>query len=255
MLAVFLAFTLGGLLVEDLLGQTTYSRYLLAVPPVLAVFLLREPVAAAVARPVALVAGLTALAVVLTVGTLRSDAARWEAASALVAEGVDPMSIAAGQEWSGWHTGGVAVHARRDAPGDQAWWTGMFSDASECWLVTLDGRDRRATGWCGRAPASGCTGRSGPAELLALVGYQRSGLLLRESAVRQTRQWPHVTMRCGLLGPPHSGHSTVASVCVLCTCSARAAWTASSPAQGQPTWASVQRAVSIAMVRLLGCPR
>ena len=141
-LAVFLALTLGGLLGEDLLGQATYSRYLLVVPPVLAVFLLREPGAVRWRRPVALVAGLTALAVVLTAGTLRSDAARWQAASALVAEGVDPMSIAAGQEWSGWHTAGVAVHARRDAPGDQAWWTGMFADASECWLVTLDGRPR-----------------------------------------------------------------------------------------------------------------
>jgi hypothetical protein len=52
------------------------------------------------------------------------------------------MAIAAGQEWSGWHTSGVAVHGRRDAPGDQAWWTGMFSDASECWLVAMDPGER-----------------------------------------------------------------------------------------------------------------
>jgi hypothetical protein len=71
--------------------------------------------------------------------------------------------------------------------------------------------------------------------------------------VRQARQWPQVTIRSGLLGSPHSGQSTIASVpaCALWTCWARVAWTASSPAQGQPTWASVQRAVSIAMARLL----
>ena len=140
----FLVCTLGGLLVEDLLGQTTYSRYLVVVPPVLAVFLLRSvrPVREARAASVALLAGLCGLAVVLTAGTLRSDAARWRAAEALVADGVEPMQIAAGQEWSGWHTGGVAVHDRRDAPGDLAWWTGMFGDASECWLVTMDGHDR-----------------------------------------------------------------------------------------------------------------
>jgi len=140
----FLVLTLGGLLVEDLLGQTTYSRYLVVVPPVLAVFLLRgaRPARGARAASVAVLAGLCGLAVVLTAGTLRSDAARWRAAEALVAEGVDPMQIAAGQEWSGWHTGGVAVHDRRDAPGDLAWWTGMFGDASECWLVTMDGHHR-----------------------------------------------------------------------------------------------------------------
>jgi len=143
-LTTFLALSMGGLLVEDALGQTTYSRYLLVLPPVLAVFLLRTPRPPAPARvgSVALLAALCALAVVLTVGTLRSDAARWRAAELLVAQGVDPMEIAAGQEWSGWHTGAVAVHDRRDAPGDEAWWTGMFSDASECWLVTMDDRER-----------------------------------------------------------------------------------------------------------------
>jgi len=145
--SAFLALTLGGLLVEDVLGQTTYSRYLLVLPPVLAAFLLREPrPARSGVRPGAASAGLLcvlcALAAVLTAGTLRSDAARWQAAASLVAQGVDPMQIAAGQEWSGWHTSGVAEHDQRDAPGDVAWWTGMFGDASECWLVAMDGRPR-----------------------------------------------------------------------------------------------------------------
>jgi hypothetical protein len=72
--------------------------------------------------------------------------------------------------------------------------------------------------------------------------------------VRQARQWPQVTMRSGLLGSPHSGQSTVASepACAFSTCWVRAAWTASSPPQGQPRWAWVQRAVSLAMARLLG---
>ncbi|PZA22948.1 hypothetical protein DMO24_02340 [Modestobacter versicolor] len=83
--------------------------------------------------------------------------------------------------------------------------------------------------------------------------HQRSGLFARESAVRQARQWPQVTMRSGLLGSPHSGQSTVASAWVLSTSWARAACAAGSPAQGQPRWDSVQRAVSVAMARLLGC--
>jgi hypothetical protein len=145
-LTPFVALTLAGLLVEDLLGQTTYSRYLVALPPVLAVFLLRTaPRPAAVrarAAPAVLSAALCALAVVLSIGTLRSDAARWQVAQSLVDHGVAPMSIAAGQEWAGWHSAVVAVHARRDSPGDVAWWTGMFSDASECWLVAMDPGER-----------------------------------------------------------------------------------------------------------------
>jgi hypothetical protein len=145
----FLALTAAGLLVQDVVGQTTYSRYLLALPPVLAVLVLQSVPSAAAAPPrrawvgaSVLLAASCALAVVLTAGTLRSDTARWTAAQELVDAGVDPMSIAAGQEWSGWHSAVPAVHAGRDAPGDRGWWTGMFSDASECWLVAVDGRER-----------------------------------------------------------------------------------------------------------------
>ncbi|WP_138757886.1 hypothetical protein [Modestobacter altitudinis] len=150
-LSWFLALTVAGLLVQDLVGQTTYSRYLLALPPVLAVLVLQSvpPAGTAAAPPRlawlgsgALLAACCAVAVVLTAGTLRSDTARWTAAQDLFDAGVDPMSIAAGQEWSGWHTAVAAAHAGRDAPGDQGWWTGMFSDASECWLVAVDDRER-----------------------------------------------------------------------------------------------------------------
>jgi hypothetical protein len=150
-LAWFGGLTVAGLLAQDLVGQTTYSRYLLALPPVLAVLVLQSvPAAGTAAAPRrlawlgsgALLAAAGALAVVLTAGTLRSDTARWTAAQGLVDAGVDPMSIAVGQEWSGWHTAVPAVHAGRDAPGDHGWWTGMFSDASECWLVAVDGRER-----------------------------------------------------------------------------------------------------------------
>ncbi|WP_138734716.1 hypothetical protein [Modestobacter excelsi] len=40
------------------------------------------------------------------------------------------------------HSAVPAVHSGRDAPGDQGWWTGMSSDASECWLVAVDDRER-----------------------------------------------------------------------------------------------------------------
>jgi hypothetical protein len=146
-LSCFLVLSVAGFGMQDLVGQVTYSRYLLVLPPVVAALVLRsvpDPVPTRLARvgPVALLAALCALAVVLTAGTLRSDTARWTAAQALVDSGVAPMSIAVGQEWSGWHTAGAAVHAGRDAPGDAGWWTGMFSDASECWLVTVDDRPR-----------------------------------------------------------------------------------------------------------------
>ena len=147
----FLALTAAGFGVQDLVGQNTYSRYLLVLPPVVAVLVLRSvPRPASRSRErtagaVVLLSALVTLAVVLTAGTLRSDTARWTAAQELVDRGVDPMSIAVGQEWSGWHTKTAAVHAGRDAPGDQGWWTGMFSDASECWLVATD--DRPHTGY------------------------------------------------------------------------------------------------------------
>ena len=81
-------------------------------------------------------------------------------------------------------------------------------------------------------------------------GYQRSGRVSRDSAVRHARQWPQVTIRSGLLGSPHSGQSTVPGEPAP-TSSARAAWTSRSPAQGQPRCASVQPAVSLEMARLL----
>ncbi len=35
--------------------------------------------------------------------------------------------------------------------------------------------------------------------------------MVRDWAVRQARQWPQVTMLSGVVGPPHSGHSTVSA--------------------------------------------
>ena len=64
--------------------------------------------------------------------------------------------------------------------------------------------------------------------------------------MRQTRQWPQVVIPSGVLSRPHSGHSIRLPAW---TC---AAWTASSPPQGQSTSASGQCAVSLEMADLLG---
>ena len=70
--------------------------------------------------------------------------------------------------------------------------------------------------------------------------------------MRHTRQWPQVAIRAGVLGSPHSGHSTIAAPSAgAAVWAARwAAWAVSSPAQEQ--WTSVQRAVSLGMARLQG---
>jgi hypothetical protein len=66
--------------------------------------------------------------------------------------------------------------------------------------------------------------------------HQRSGCMVRDSAVWQARQWPHVTSRSGTVGSPHSGHSTVSAAWARASLMSfeRSSWIVSSPRQGQP---------------------
>jgi hypothetical protein len=54
--------------------------------------------------------------------------------------------------------------------------------------------------------------------------------------VWQDRQWPHVTIRSGWVGPPHSGHSTVSAARARASLISldRSSWMVSSPLHGQP---------------------
>ncbi len=60
--------------------------------------------------------------------------------------------------------------------------------------------------------------------------------MVRDWAVRQARQWPQVTMLSGVVGPPHSGHSTVSADWALASLISldRSSWIVASPRQGQP---------------------
>jgi hypothetical protein len=98
--------------------------------------------------------------------------------------------------------------------------------------------------WTGTSPGSP-EGGGRPA------GHQRSGLFARESAVRQTRQCPQLTMGRGELGAPHSGQSTSSGERASLIPVDRSWWTVSLPPQVQPRWWCVQCAASMAMASLL----
>ena len=81
------------------------------------------------------VAGLAATSTALTANALAFDAARWQAASSLVARGVAATDIDAGMEWVGYHASGPAswgsAHADR-----LGWYMRYFEHSRECYVVS-----------------------------------------------------------------------------------------------------------------------
>ena len=60
--------------------------------------------------------------------------------------------------------------------------------------------------------------------------------MLRDCAVRQARQCPQLTMLSGVVGSPHSGHSTFSVEWARASLISldRSSWIVASPRQGQP---------------------
>ncbi len=128
----------GGLVLQTLGGQPLFDRYVLPlVPTVAALCLAGTPVRWSKATALRVVPGLGILlilgATITAMGTAY-DAARWEAAESLVRDGVRPTDVAAGLEWSGWHSGEPYRQPPESSAG--APWVTGFSDSRDCWLVS-----------------------------------------------------------------------------------------------------------------------
>jgi hypothetical protein len=133
----------GGMLAQAAVGQDAFARYLLVVIPVACVPLLGSRAADDRSLPLrcnrlfslVAVAGLAATSTAITANALAFDAARWQAASSLVARGVAATDIDAGLEWVGYHASEPAswssVHA--DA---LAYYMRMFEHSRECYIVS-----------------------------------------------------------------------------------------------------------------------
>ncbi|MEE2854237.1 MAG: glycosyltransferase family 39 protein [Actinomycetota bacterium] len=132
-----------GTLGEIVLGQAPYARFFLVLIPFACVALLgtREANNRLMPRWYNWLLSLTALAALaatttlITANALAFDAARWKAASSLVARGVAPTDIDAGIEWVGYHASEPASlsSAHTQALG---WYMRMFEHSRECYVVS-----------------------------------------------------------------------------------------------------------------------
>lgn len=130
-------FVSAGLLLQLALGQPTFSRYFLILVPVGAGLLLSRDGSHRLRVGFVAAVMIWAFGLALTAGTMAYDAARWEAATQLVAKGVAPQEIDAGFEWVGMHAPGVFrdVDIRSLDP-DESWYLRHFDGARACYIVS-----------------------------------------------------------------------------------------------------------------------
>lgn len=143
MSGLVLLLTAGGTLAQALVGQFTFARYLLVLIPVACVALLGSRATDDRSRPsrcdrllsLVALAGLAATSTAITANALAFDAARWRAASSLVARGAAATDIDAGFEWVGYHASEPA--ARSSAHADAlSFYMRMFEYSRECYVVS-----------------------------------------------------------------------------------------------------------------------
>ncbi|MFC4606078.1 hypothetical protein [Rhodococcus kronopolitis] len=147
-LGTFVALMVLGNLASALSGQNLFDRYwLLVLPPLLAMVLAERPerpatgsprpTAARIAGKVpagAALAGLAAFSTAVTAAGFAYDAARWDAAEAIVATGVPATDVNAGLEWNGYHSAvGMSPPGSWKFPGNRS-----------CHLVTVGQQPDRA---------------------------------------------------------------------------------------------------------------
>lgn len=130
-----------GTLVQALVGQPIYARYLLTLLPVVLAVILPSATRVRWGAALAVQSVVMVLGLGLSARTMAYDAARWDAARELLDQGVPATDIDAGLEWVGYHSP-VAAGARGGLGRAQRapWYLPMFPDSRQCYLVTPEQR-------------------------------------------------------------------------------------------------------------------
>ena len=142
------------------LGAPLIDRYFLLPAPLVGVVLLAVLGSWHESTWRRLQAGLSGLAVgaCAVIGTAFVDAsaqvdgARWRMAEALVAQGVDPAVIDAGDPWFRYHQKGPG-RAGPDTSG-RPWWVTFFPEARACWTIVLTSQQEPGSWGAERSGAS-----------------------------------------------------------------------------------------------------
>jgi hypothetical protein len=77
------------------------------------------------------------LSLLICANALARDAAVWNEANSLVAQGVPATSIDAGLDWVGYHAGLPADRLRKRTSGELDFWESMFPRSRVCYAVTI----------------------------------------------------------------------------------------------------------------------
>lgn len=137
----FLVLSLAGLALQTLTGQQVFERYALPWVTIVAGLLLAGrwvPTRGALQAFGLAAASLAVLGAVLVAGAAAHDTARWEAGTALTANGIPAADVNAGFEWTGWHATSPLV--RQEDEGQLVPWA--FPGSRNCWVVASGPVDR-----------------------------------------------------------------------------------------------------------------
>jgi hypothetical protein len=147
--------------------QPIYDRHLLPLVPFVATFVLLEGGLRRFARErfavaaYGAVAAFAVLGLVFSTSTALYDGKRWEAASSLVASGVDPLRIDGGLDWVGFHSSEPQRVQQVAVPQD-TWWALSYRDFRPCVLIASGDaelgppyRPKPVRAWVTRLPLGG----------------------------------------------------------------------------------------------------
>ena len=135
-ITIFALLSVALMVVSGPFGQPVYDRHLLPLLPLVAAFILIEGGLRRIARErFVLAAGLVlgafaVLGLVFSTSAAVYHGARWEAASELVASGVDPLRIDGGLDWVGFHS-----RKPQRVPPQDTWLALRYSDFRPCILI------------------------------------------------------------------------------------------------------------------------
>ncbi|MGA9076848.1 MAG: hypothetical protein WB383_00715 [Acidimicrobiales bacterium] len=138
LLTVLAVLTIVGSVVELLADQLVLDRNLIVLLVPGMVICLRGPVRRRrLWRGMVPLVGLGALSFLICANALARDAAVWDEANSLVAQGVPATSIDAGLDWVGYHAGVPADRMRKRTKSELDFWEAMFPASRVCYAVTV----------------------------------------------------------------------------------------------------------------------